>query len=139
MMIHNGRKKLVVADNFKCINKSHTLGFKGDSLVTIEFYETSLREALFELGAASGASIFPDNSVSGTVTANFKNMTVKQILDNLLAIGNYIYKVFPNYILVGAGDKENPGFNILADTCVFMPAHGMSIESTRHLYALYLH
>ena len=85
-------------------------------LVTNTFFDTSLRQALADISAQTGATIVPDASVQGLVTAELKDVPLPQALDTILASGDYEWKSMDGYYLVGSTDPDSPSFNKLAET-----------------------
>ena len=85
------------------------------SLVTITFFSTDLREALKEISLQTGINIIPDETVGGEVTAEFQEMPLEKVLDRILASGGYTYRKIEDFYLVGLPSPKSNTFSKLSE------------------------
>ncbi|MGM0370105.1 MAG: hypothetical protein ACQEP9_06785 [Bacillota bacterium] len=86
-----------------------------ETLVTITFFSTDIREALQEISLQTGINIIPDQTVTGQVTAEFEEMPLEKVLDRILASGGYTYRKIEDFYLVGLANPKNNTFSKLSD------------------------
>ncbi len=101
---------------------------KSDLLISVQpvelsFVESDLRDALTELSLMTNISIVMDDSVEGLVSASFTDAKLPQILNTLLATGNFGYKIHADFIFVGSMSPADPSFHLLSDVCIYSPQH----------------
>jgi type IV pilus assembly protein PilQ len=94
---------------------------QGNRLVSNSYTDTDIKQAFADLSAAADVTVSPDDSVSGNVTANFKNVTVPQALDILTTSGGYSWKKIGDVYLVGKAEPSSPNFFRFATTKVYKP------------------
>lgn len=92
-------------------------------LFSAMFVEADLREALLELSIQSEVTLIPDETVQGLISANIKNQPLEKSLEMILSPGNFSYRKFDEFYLIGEGTPENPSFHLLSETCLYKPAH----------------
>lgn len=90
-------------------------------LVDMNFIDMDLKEALLELSILTEIPIIVDDSVEGLVSATIVSKPFDVALDMLTAFGNYGYKKYPDYVLVGSQNPSSPSMSILAESCTFKP------------------
>ncbi|MEX0776380.1 MAG: secretin and TonB N-terminal domain-containing protein [Phycisphaeraceae bacterium] len=86
--------------------------------VTNVFVDTDLRQALQDIASQAGVTIIPEQTVSGIVSADLKNVSVDKALDILLAGTGYAVVKTPDYYLVYSVDIRSPVFHQVSDTRV---------------------
>jgi type II secretory pathway component GspD/PulD (secretin) len=87
-----------------------------EPLVNLLFFETNLREALSEITMQTGVNIIPDSSVTGTVTADFRDVPLEKALRMLVIGGGFTFRKIDDFYLVGLPDPRNTAFNELVET-----------------------
>jgi len=80
-----------------------------------------LKQALSDLAAAAGVAVSPDESVSGNITATYKDMTVEQALDVLVVPGGYSRKKIGQSYLVGKAEPTSPNYFRFSETRLYHP------------------
>ena len=92
---------------------------KNEKLVTNVFYDTSLRQALSDISAQTGATIIPEMSVQGIVSCEFKDTPLDKALEILLAGSGFVVKKYPDYYLIISSDPKSPSFPLISNSiCV---------------------
>ena len=94
---------------------------QGNRLVSNSYTDTDIKQAFADLSAAADVTVSPDDSVTGNVTANFKNVTVPQALDILTVAGGYSWKKIGDVYLVGKAEPSSPNFFRFAATRIYKP------------------
>lgn len=88
-------------------------------LVSNVFFDTDLRQALSDVAAQTGATIIPDETVSGFVSLELTDVPLHEALKLILMAGGYIYEeVEKGVYLVTSTEPDAPGFRYLAETQV---------------------
>jgi len=85
------------------------------------FQDTDLKQALSDLAVASGASIVPDDTVQGNVSASIKNRSIEEALDLLLMPGGYCWTKIGESYLVGKAEPTSPNFLRFATSRMYKP------------------
>ena len=65
---------------------------------SVSFLGTELREALIELSILHDFPIVSDQSVDGLISAEIKNLTLRESLEMMLFPENYSFKKFKNFL-----------------------------------------
>jgi type II secretory pathway component GspD/PulD (secretin) len=91
--------------------------------ITNVFIDTDIRQALADISAAAGVVIVPDDTVSGVVNADLKEVPLERALDIVLAAGNYSWVKAEGYYLVGRATPTNPNFLRLSETRLYKPSY----------------
>lgn len=91
--------------------------------ITNIFIDTDIRQALADISAAAAVPIVPDDTVSGVVNADLKEVPLERALDIVLAAGNYTWVKEEGYYLVGRATPTNPNFLRLAETRIYKPSY----------------
>lgn len=94
-----------------------------EPLITNVFIDTDIRQALADIAAAAQVVIVPDDTVSGVVNADLKNVPLERALDIVLAAGNFTWVKEQGYYLVGRAMPTNPNFLRLAETRLYKPSY----------------
>ena len=105
--------------------------------IEMSLYDADLRESLNELSILTGVSIISDYTVEGYTSVNIHNATLQEALQTLLAVGNYGYRIFDNYILVGAQGTTDPSYHLLSSTCHYKPVYATAHQIMELLPAYY--
>jgi hypothetical protein len=86
----------------------------GEVLITSAFIDNDLVvEVLPAIAKQAGISIIPDESVSGLVTCELKDVPLDRALEIVLAGTIYTVKKMPNYYLICPGDIKTTKFPLL--------------------------
>lgn len=96
--------------------------------IDVEFLDFDLRDAITEISMIADINILIDDSIDGIVSSRFEDESVAEILNSILSIGNFDYKVFPDFILVASADPAFPVFNKISDTCTYSSAYRSALE-----------
>jgi type IV pilus assembly protein PilQ len=88
----------------------------GSGGITNVFVDTDLRQALQDVASQGGVTIIPEQTVSGIVSADLKNVPVEKALEILLAGTGYGVKKTPDYYLVYSSDAKSPSFRQTSET-----------------------
>ena len=83
---------------------------QGNRLVSNSYTDTDIKQAFADLSAAADVTVSPDHSVTGNVTANFKNVTVPQALDIQPWRADTRGKKIGDVYLVGKAEPSSPNF-----------------------------
>lgn len=94
-----------------------------EPLITNVFIDTDIRQAIADIAAAANVVIVPDDTVSGVVNADLKNVPLDRALDIVLAAGNYTWVKEQGFYLVGRAMPTNPNFLRLAETRLYKPSY----------------
>ena len=80
----------------------------GEALISSVFIDNDLVLEVFPaIAKQAGVSIIPDESVSGLVTCELKDVPLDRALEIVLAGTIYTVKKMPNYYLICPGDIKN--------------------------------
>lgn len=109
--------------HFQCSEDHNLTANLSSKMVTAEFEESDLRDVLFELSLQVGFPILMDDYVEGIVSASFDDQNIRGVLDTLLSIGEFDYKVFQSYIFVGSSGIDSASFHQLSNTCIYRPSY----------------
>ena len=85
-------------------------------LVTNVFYDTSLRQALWDIASQTGVIIVPDSSVQGMVTCELADTPLEQALEVVLAGTGFAVKKMPNYYLVCSASPDDASYHLVCET-----------------------
>ncbi|MGB3086842.1 MAG: secretin N-terminal domain-containing protein [Phycisphaerae bacterium] len=85
-------------------------------LVSNVFIDTDLRQALQDIASQVGVIIVPDESVSGLVTCELKDVPLDKALEIVLAGTGYVVKKTPDYYLVCSSDPKSASFALISET-----------------------
>ncbi len=88
-------------------------GEGGEELLSFEFYEADIRDVLLALARARGVNIVVDDSVQGTITFSFENLTFDQALGYILKMRGLGYIRMANNIIVAEKGKLEENFGLL--------------------------
>jgi type II secretory pathway component GspD/PulD (secretin) len=80
------------------------------------FVEQDLRTALQDIASMAGVTIVPDETVTGLVTCELKEVPLETALEIVLAGTNYVIKKTPHYYLVCSGDPKSKAFPGVSET-----------------------
>lgn len=108
-------------DYFQCSNEHKDSGNIAYQTLTIEFEEMELRDALVEISIITEIPILMDDSVEGTVAGNFQNEPLHVVLETLLSVGEFDYRVFQKHVFVGSTETSSPSYHQLSTTCIYRP------------------
>ncbi len=81
-----------------------------DPLITNSFFETDIRQALQDLGIASGVPIIWDNSVEGIVTYEAKDVPLSAVIRDILYPAGYVYECRDGKYYIGSAGIDKPFF-----------------------------
>lgn len=86
-------------------------------LISNSFLDTNLRQALSDVSLQAGVTVVMDDSVTGFVTLELKDVAFEKALDLMLMPGGFVWgQVQPGLYLVTAPDPKSPSFQQLAET-----------------------
>ncbi len=105
--------------------------------ISISFFDTDIREILVELSVASKTPIIIDDTIEGLITVNLENTPLENALDIILSPGNYSYRFFHSYILVGSSQPDSPSFSKLSSTCRYKPVYTTPFDLATSLTPYY--
>ncbi|MGI6034781.1 MAG: secretin and TonB N-terminal domain-containing protein [Limnochordia bacterium] len=80
------------------------------------FWETDLREALFEVALQTGVNIVVGDEVVGRATLELEDAPLEEALRRLLGGTSYHFVRQDDYYLVGSGEPSSPLFPLIART-----------------------
>jgi type II secretory pathway component GspD/PulD (secretin) len=113
-------------------------GPRGYPLVSNVFYDTDIRQALSDIGEQAGATIIPDESVTGSITLDLREVPLERALELVLMPGGFIHsEVEEGVYLVTSPDPTAPGFARIARTQVVDLEYVSSEELERLLPDIY--
>ena len=87
----------------------------------VSFIEADVVDALLELSLLTGISIITDDSIEGIVSVNFEGKSLDEILQAIIAPGNFGFKKYDSFIYVGSQSPVSPSFHLLSETCMYKP------------------
>lgn len=90
------------------------------------FVEADIRTVLLDIATQTGINIIPDETIEGSVSAEFKNVPLETALNIVLFPGGYTFRKVSNwsghdylqYYLVGSAHPESFNFDALSETRV---------------------
>ncbi|MEZ0325103.1 MAG: secretin and TonB N-terminal domain-containing protein [Fimbriimonas sp.] len=106
-----------------CVFIFTALSFAQAKPVTNVFTDTDLKQALSDIAAQSGVMIVADDTVTGTVSANLKDVPLEEALTIVLAAGGYSWIKENGYYLVGKAEPTSTNFLKFAQTKLYKPSH----------------
>jgi type IV pilus assembly protein PilQ len=119
-----GRPEVVqrpAEDYFDC-NKTEPSTITDDiPPLDVSFIETDIMDAILELSLLTGISIITDDSIEGMVSVNFIGKTLDEVLEAIIAPGNFGFKKYDTFIYVGSQSPVSPSFHLLSETCLYKP------------------
>ena len=107
---------------YRC-SKDSLYNINKEQKVSLDLFETDLREALVELSIQIGYPILIDESVNSLISATLDDVALVSALEILLVASNYSYLFDKNYILVGASETDTASFEKLSKTCRYKPRY----------------
>ncbi|MBA7702024.1 Type 3 secretion system secretin [subsurface metagenome] len=91
-------------------------GPQGYPLVSNSFFDTDVRQALFDVGLQAGVTIIIDESVVGYVTLELEDVPLERALYLMLLPTGAIFKeIEPGLYLVTTPDPRAPSFSLIAE------------------------
>ena len=96
-----------IADYFSCNDQEVSTITDDIPLIDVSFIEADIMDAVLELSLLTGISIITDDSIGGMVSVNFVGKSLDEVLEAIIAPGNYGYKKYDSFIYVGS---QSPGF-----------------------------
>ena len=91
-------------------------GPKGYPLVSNSFFDTDVRQALFDVAIQAGVTIIIDESVVGYVTLELKDVPLERALYLMLLPTGAVYKEIESGVyVVTTMDPEAPAFSLVAE------------------------
>lgn len=127
-MTVKSKKSIKPQNTYSCTHHKKSSLTKKSPLITLNLFESDIREALIELSVITEIAIITDDSVEGLVSANLIKLPFDTALEIILAAGNYSYRTFDNYILVGSSTPDSPSFSQLANSCRYKPLYSLPID-----------
>ena len=76
------------------------LAEKGDNLMSLEFVDANLKHVLRLIAKQNNLNIISNDELSGTVTVNFEEVTLRNALESILVSNGYNYIIKDNIIIV---------------------------------------
>lgn len=110
-----------VEDYFSCNDQEVSTITDDIPLIDVSFIEADIMDAILELSLLTGISIITDDSIGGMVSVNFVGKTLDEVLEAIIAPGNYGYKKYDSFIYVGSQNPVSPSFHLLSETCMYKP------------------
>ena len=110
---------------------------QNSELVSIDYLDADLREALIELSMITQIPIVMDDTIEGMVTASLTEAPMHAVLDVMLGSNSYSYRAMNGYILIGSSLPDGPVFSQLAFTCRYKPLNSSAISLARSLTPYY--
>ena len=108
-----------------------------NNIVSLDFFEMDLREALLELSIMADFPIIADDTIAGFISLSLSNVALNRALEMVLATGDFSYKFYDDYALVGASTPDAPSFAKLASTCRYKPLHVAPVDLASTLSPYY--
>lgn len=105
--------------------------------ISIDFIEMDLREALLELSLTTNFPVIADDTVAGIVSLTLDEVSFAKALTILLASGDYSYRFFNDYVLIGSSTPDAPSFTKLAKTCRYKPKYATTGDLAASLSTYY--
>lgn len=110
-----------IADYFSCNDQEVSTITDDIPLIDVSFIEADIMDAVLELSLLTGISIITDDSIGGMVSVNFVGKSLDEVLEAIIAPGNYGYKKYDSFIYVGSQSPVSPSFHLLSETCMYKP------------------
>ena len=85
-------------------------------LISNFFVDVDLRVALQDIASQVGVSIIPDETVTGMVSCELKEVPFDRALEMVLASTGYVVKKTPHYYMVCSADPEAAAFSAVSET-----------------------
>ena len=85
-------------------------------LISNFFVDVDLRVALQDIASQVGVSIIPDETVTGMVSCELKEVPLDRALEMVLASTGYVVKKTPHYYMVCSADPEAAAFSAVSET-----------------------
>jgi type II secretory pathway component GspD/PulD (secretin) len=92
-------------------------------LLSEEFIETDIREALFLLAEEAGVQVLLDEQVRGVVNLSLEEVTFEEALERLLLPLNYVFVRQKKRYLIAPPDPKSPLFYLIAEQVEYRPQH----------------
>lgn len=96
---------------------------QGQKQISNVFVETDIKQALSDLATQAGVTIVPDETVTGTISATLKNLSLEDALAIVLAPGAYAWTNAGGFYVVGKAEPTSPNFFRFAVTRSYKPAY----------------
>ena len=84
-------------------------------LISNVFVDADLRVALQDIASQVGVSIIPDETVTGMVTCELKEVPLDRAIEMVLASTGYVVKKTPHYYMVCSPDPEGAAFSAVSE------------------------
>jgi len=88
----------------------------GQALVSNVFIDTDLRQVLQDIASQVGVTIIPDQTITGLITCELKDVPLEKALEIVLAGTGYIVKTTPDYYLVCSPNPKDAAFPASSQT-----------------------
>jgi type II secretory pathway component GspD/PulD (secretin) len=85
-------------------------------LISNVFVDTELRQVLQDLASQAGIIIIPDQTVTGLITCELKEMPLDKALEIVLAGTGYVLKKTPDYYLISSPNPKDAAFPVSSQT-----------------------
>ncbi len=79
-------------------------------LISNIFIDTELRQVLQDISSQAGVTIIPDQTVTGLITCELREVPLEKALEIVLAGTGYVVKKTPDYYLVSSPDPKEMAF-----------------------------
>ncbi len=79
-------------------------------LISNVFVDTELRQVLQDIASQAGIIIIPDQTISGLITCELKEVPLDKALEIVLAGTGYVLKKTPDYYLVSSPNPKDAAF-----------------------------
>lgn len=122
-------------DPYHCAKSAYSKA--QNKTVSIDFIEMDLREALLELSLTTNFPIIADDTVAGIVSLTLNKVSFAKALTILLASGDYSYRFFKDYVLIGSSTPDGPSFTKLSKTCRYKPKYATPQDLAASLSTYY--
>lgn len=121
-----------VHGEFNCIQRKDYDNSSLHQKVSVEFLEYDLRDAFMELSMITGVNFLLDDFVSGIVSLNFNDVTLNDIVETLVKVGEFDFFPTKHAILVGYASHQGAMFSQLSYSCSYHPV----FQTTSEIIAL---
>ncbi|MHC4122475.1 MAG: hypothetical protein ACYSSI_02790 [Planctomycetota bacterium] len=85
-------------------------------LINNVFIDTELRQVLQDIASQAGVSIIPDQTVTGLVTCELKDIPLERALEIVLAGTGYVVTETPDYYLISSPSPKDAAFTASSRT-----------------------
>ncbi len=92
-------------------------------LLSEEFIETDVREAIFLLAEEANVEVLLDEQVRGVVNISLTDVTFEQGLEKILLPLNYVFVHRDGQYLIAPPDPKSPLFHLIAQQREYRPLH----------------